>query len=272
MTTYNGDFYINRPALDYVRGTTFDIRKFQKTVWQVVPEDDSGERGTFLQYKGTRYPHAFHGQAEQNGKTNYLIEVSGRPAQDVGYHLIHAEMKMTRVDVQITVYKPDWYSARECKDAIEYGVWPRDSRTVGLLERDSDTVEIGDRSSDRYIRIYEKGSDWLRFEVEFKGPRAVRFSEMYRKGGGDAILEGVLAHELDLLPETPVKDLFLSAVNDADAVPVRVPYVDADKLNRLKWIASLLPALRKAMRDHDIGNRVTGWLMDLIEEVDNEKW
>lgn len=272
MTDYNGAFYINQASLDYVRGTTFDFRKYQLAVWDVVPEDESGDRGRFLQYMGTRYDHAFHGQADQRGKTNYLVEVSGRPAHDVGHHLITREMRIKRVDIQVTVYAPEWYSARELKDAMKFGVWPRQAREVGLLEKESDTVEVGDRSSDRYIRIYEKGANWLRFEVEYKHARALRFAEMFRRGGGKEILSGVIAHELDLLPESPVKDLFMSAIDEPDAIPVKVPAVDANKIRRLKWIASLLPTIRKAMRDDDIGFRVQGWFMDIIDEVDNEKW
>lgn len=255
---------LNSAKVDWITATTNDFRKYQMTVWEILPGDRSGERSSFQQYKGDSYGGVFHGQAEVKGRTSYLIRVSGAEADEHWEVICRNGLKVTRFDLQVTILKPEWYHARELKDAIEFGVWPGQSRLVELRERQgNDTVYVGSRTSDRFIRIYVKEDDFLRFEIEFKQERAVIASKMMLEQGR-MVARAVLVSEINKMPDNPVSDEFKRVLGDSVA-EVKVPYLAKDKHKTLKWIATILPALERASLDHDIGDRVTIWLMSVID-------
>lgn len=264
---------VNKVALDYWRLTTFDFKKYQRLVWDVVPNDVSGERGGFQQYKGTQYAHIFHGQGEQGGKTHYLIHVSGERTQELMNELIdNDDLRSTRIDVQLTLPLPGDFDCRELTDALRFGVWPGIERDVQLIDNGGDdTVTVGDRTSDRYIRIYVKEKGWLRFEVEFKGDRAQRAALLISDGKQTAMC-GIVLSELNRLPNAPYLDLFRTHIvsRGCEELGVLVKVKSTDGLKRMKWLRSLLPTIRRMMRDHDYGYIVSGWIIDLAEEMANE--
>ena len=257
---------LNSPMIDFVTATTNSFRAYRDAAHEIVPAAESGKRGQFLQYKGDRYNNIFHGQAEQRGRTHYLIQISGADADEHTMTLCESGMRFTRVDVQITCHRPNWYSARELADSLTHGAWPRQRRKIVLIENGGDdTVYIGSRKSDKYIRIYVKDADYIRFEVELKGERARAAAAQYRDAGENA-LGGILAHEVRILPQTAIGDVFERACEQYKSLAVSVPYVEASKIRQMQWLASILPAIEKMANDHDYGNRVRGWLTSILQE------
>lgn len=253
---------VNKPSLDWVTATTNHFRKYQVTAWEVTPGDQSGKRGKWLQYKGDQYEGIFHGQAQQGSKTSYLLKITGGKADSLGEVVLKNEMKVTRLDIQLTVALPDWFDARELHDEMALGVWPGQWRTVSMIQNGgNDTVYIGHRSSDRFIRIYVKETSYIRFEVEFKAERAVRAAKMIAEGG-DIVKGAILSAEMDKLPSAAILDVFQRYL--AGSEDVKVKYLATEKLGKIRWIARILNSIEQSMNDHDYGDMVAGWFEEMI--------
>lgn len=249
---------INRPAIDYIRITTSDWGEYERLATGVHGlVDGDVVAGRFLQYQGSKRGASFHGQAIQNDRAHYLGQVSGAPADGCD-GLLHLG-RVTRIDLQVTINKPDGFTGRRLCDCLRAAVWDGRRRKVTLIDgAGDDTVYIGSRLSDVYIRVYVKAQDYLRFEVEYKGDGARRVALGLQGGITRAEL---LAHELARLPECVLlrefRDILTGGV-------VRLPELVApEKIGRLKWLSSLLPTFHQMANDHDYGHTVRAWFHSL---------
>lgn len=260
---------INTPAIDYWRATTGSLSQMDDLSRELIGGGDVGEKWHFLQYHGNRFGSVGMGSAVQNGEPSYIIDISGETSDDLFERLVYSDMKMTRLDLQITVPKPKDWDTVEFHFTMEMDDWPngikRDVQT--RLNKGNDTVYIGDRTSERFIRVYVKESDYIRFEVEFKGTQAVTAWKMVKNGKRYA-MAGVLLHEIASLPYAPVFRPMKGCLLRHSDVEIKVPTQRKTSTNttKLRWLASLLPTIERMMNDHDYGNMVTGWFLDLVEK------
>lgn len=258
---------VNNPAVDYLRMTTFDFGYYETGVRIMAHKEREWQRGAFMQYRGNRADGLFHGQGDQGGKTHYIAEMSGEVADDYASKMLQTGMGVTRIDLQITVpVMKDWNVRRET-DELRETPWPNRMRTVTAIDNNgNDTIYIGARTSERFIRFYVKESEWLRFEIEFKGDLAKLAANQVRIGHRQAIA-GILLSELNKLPETRLTLYFEHYLlgYDHTKANLRVEKVEPDKIRQMKWLASLLPTIERMMSDHDYGHTVVEWFEELVQ-------
>lgn len=266
---------VNTPALDYWRATTAVFSNYTDMLVELygaTQRNDDDEKWGFLQYKGDIRDGVGHGQALQGGEMNYMIDIPGKRSDELLEKLVFSDMKMTRLDLQFTVKKPVYWDSLEFYYCMDLGVWPGRKRHVTVTINDgNDTIYIGDRTSDRFVRVYVKNGDWVRFEVEFKRERAVAAWNRVRKSRRHAIA-GILQAEMNQLPDYPMLGEMVADLQVMSGpVEIKLETVKSTNLKRVKWLASLLPTIRMMTRDHDYGDMVTGWFVDIIEErLNNE--
>lgn len=262
---------INSPALDYYRATTWNRGRYEDTVRDMITSKKEPEKWHFQQYKGDAYGAIKHGQSVVNGDMSYIVDVSGESAQELFDLLIYSDMKPTRIDVQMTIRRPDWWDSIEFLYQMELGKWPgRERHTEARINRGNDTIYIGSRESDRYIRVYVKEKDYVRFEVEYKRHRAVAAMKLVKVGRRNAIA-GMLLSEIDTLPQSNFLGMLRTKVEDFThaKLPVKVEKVRSTDLTKVRWLSSLLPTIYQMTNDSDYGDMVTGWLIDIIERKMN---
>lgn len=258
--------------MDYFSGTTWHFERYKSLVMDIWPEGESGKRSSFLQYKGNRAGGIFHGQGEQNGRTSYYVQVDGASADDNRAALCHSQLKVKRVDIQFTLPKEEWFNSLQVHDDMLLGVWPSSKRQIrAILNEGDDTIYIGDRTHDRFIRIYVKERDFVRFELELKEERAVNAIKFIASGGVSA-MAGILIAEIGKLPNSELTNFYrerLFEMTDV-AINLTVPKRRPDQMKRLKWLSSLLPTIERMMMDSDYGDIVTGWFVDLVDKKLNK--
>jgi len=255
---------INNAQIDFVTATTAVKRRYDLASREVCEGKGEAREGRFLQYVGDRYESVFTGEAMQRGKASYLIQVTGEDSKESGIVLIDAGMKVTRIDLQITVKLPSDYSARELADCFSYKKWLGGERKINLIESEGmDTVNVGSRSSNRYIRIYVKEGGFLRFEVEYKKELAVRVAQVIKESGEGQIAK-ILNWEISRLPENGFCQE-LSRACGRDVLKINVARGDTSEMNTVRWIRSILPTLQRMSNSHTYGFMVTGWLEDIIK-------
>lgn len=221
----------------------------------------------WLQYSGKGTAGCFHGRGEQKGRPHYMIRLSGRTASDIWDTLLGVRhLYCTRMDVQVTVKRPDGWTLTDIHSRTEYA-------TKSLIIGDkNDTLYIGNRSSPLFTRLYEKiyESVYLRLEFELKGGRA-------RAAWGNMTLgrltpTEIFAYFLDKshLPND-VKDLYTvgQAVPNDELLKMEQQKTAQQKLD---WLYSISNAIYEAMNDHDIGQEVQSLVQhwyNAIQNIDN---
>lgn len=256
---------INHPKIDWITATTWDASLFKWAVEQLEAHDTGKIIQTKRrQYLGKQSDGLFYGKAEQNGKRHFMIIASGEFAHDA-FGVLNEHFHITRLDIQLTIEKPGWYSARNFCDEMRQGQWPGRRRVAGLREngKGEDTVYIGSRTSDKFIRVYVKHMHYLRFEIELKGEYARHAREMIREGKQNA-LSAILSTEIMKLPAHPISGNFKEYCTG------RADLKSAYKSNpemaaKMKWLASLLPTIEAMSNDHDYGDTVKIWLREIID-------
>ena len=269
------NFIVERAALDYLTMTFWEARYYERFLWSVVgdPDPDKCTDTSIMWYRGTRCNwddgSIFYGVGENQGKKHWLTQTSGAAADRVGFALANEKKpgaNVSRLDAQITIPLPDWYKAPAFTQTLRNGLWKGRSRKVTLIDGNGDdTVYIGSRSSDRYIRVYVKEKDWLRFEVEFKGKLAFAAWLRYEKSPLLAPA-GILVSEIIKLPEHPIKKAFLEQLRNANAIDVQAKKPVKTPSKTFRWlITQVAPALERLLNDHDVGPAAADVLLSLVE-------
>lgn len=263
---------INTPALDYYRATTGVFNRYYDMVQELVGFEEVDQKWKFQQYEGNRVGAVGHGQAQQGGQDSYIIDIPGETADDMLYQLVYSDMKPTRIDMQITIARPEYWDTLDFYFQMKLGAWPNVPRQVtARLSDGADTVYIGSRESDRYIRVYVKERHFIRFEVEFKKKLAVKAWDTVRKTGRTAIA-GILMAEIEKLPKSKLLDDCTAQLLrfTGDSVNLAIGRVNATDERKVQWLASLLPTIEQMMNDSDYGRTVTGWFLDMVERKVNQ--
>lgn len=260
----------NTPALDYWRATTSRLEEMDSMSADLVPREMDGENWRFLQYSGKSFGGLHVGSAIQNGQPSYIVEASGETADDLWPSLKYSDMKVTRLDLQITIPKPDYWDSVEYHFEMELGEWPkgiaRDVQT--RLNKGNDTIYVGDRTSQVYIRVYVKDVNYVRFEVEYKKAKAVDAWKIVRNGGRLAVA-GLLMAEIKSLPDSPFLEDCRAVLLKWTDVSISIPLErkKSTDISKLRWLASLLNTVEKMMNDSDYGDMVLGWFVDMTSRA-----
>ena len=257
-------FRLNLPAIDWLTITTFNPVCLQYLdTWGTGVAKHSDREKKRLQYTGKLHHNEegslYVGTGEQKGRPHHLVQASGLLADSAWTiarpFILGGTANITRIDLQVTVeYDRQTWDMAKMADYLR-----ADDRgmSVSYLESQSGpagsklaTVYYGSRSSDRFVRIYEKmglGEDvFLRFEVEYKSPRAFQVARALAE---DADARSILRGELDRV-EDPQLSAQFACLHDADAYPVQAVKPEPATL---KWLREqVAPALDRVVRDHDI--------------------
>lgn len=279
---------LNKAMIDWFTVTTFSKGAMRRLV-SIADSGALGARALYdtkrMQYMGASYEGGFCGTGEQGGADHMMLIGTGHYANDLCYNVTKIytpQMSVSRIDLQITIELPEWYSAREVKDSID-----RIGRYKPQLVENSglDTVYIGARTSQKYARLYvkeyESGAEIvksraLRFELECKGGDryAGKVMGALKEGIGDgvggwrSVINGILKDAIGkMLPDGRLKNLFLASLEDVDAMPVKVGRKTG---NTWSWLTGVVfPAIIKfALSDHTRGSMVYNELIDICGTID----
>lgn len=210
---------------------------------------DDWERGKWLQYAGWRKESFFIGVGEQAKERHAVMHSSGFLAHTMyPVFMDFDDWYCTRIDIQRTVKKPDWVDLPKL-----YNYLGKNGTSL-ISSEENDTLYIGARASEKFTRLYEKLFEkmYLRLEFELKGKRALLAWQAIKNGEDcDRVYDYYLGQLK--LPSRYIK-LFKNIGHKAtEKAMTEERLFSAEK--KLEWIMSLDSAMKKAMADHDIGER-----------------
>lgn len=249
--------------LDYVRLATWNTAHYSYMAAEIMRVWSWDYKpGGWLQYSGHRAPQFFMGSGEQNGRRHHVLSASGSLAERMRKTLMKLDgFYCTRLDLQITIPKPDWVELPKLHKSLGK------KRTTLISSKENDTLYIGSRNSDKFARLYEKplGEQMhLRMEFELKGKLAA--------GAWNAILAGESVGSIykRLLIKSILPNKFMLMFENADdtatdkALRAEIEY---DNQKILKWIMSLDAAMRRHIHNHEIGDRVADIVRSWAQET-----
>lgn len=254
--------------LDYLRLATWNTQHYAFMAAQIMKVWSwDYTPGKWLQYAGHRAPQFFMGSGEQDKRRHHVISASGSLAERMYKTFLKMDgFYATRLDLQMTIAKPDWV------DLAKLHKWLGKNRTTLMSSKENDTLYFGSRESTKFARLYEKplGEQmYLRMEFELKGDVAA--------GVWLAILGGETVGNIykrflikSILPGR-FKDLFDNADDTATDRALRAE-IEHDNAKTLKWIMSLDACMGRHIHNHEIGDQVVDILRSWAEEtifVDN---
>jgi hypothetical protein len=262
------------PLVDWITLTSFQQIDYHQFVDAAVSLADVPKTGAVLQYAGAWHSACFVGVGVQKGREHFILRVSGEEAHGLLSRLLRTGGHCTRIDLQITLPCPARYSARKLADSLRR-CQKDERRHVTLIENTDglDTIYVGSRQSEQLIRLYVKrpdaDPDHLRFEVEYKGPKAEAVWLELRQGTS---LNAILANAI----ETCGKDdlgILASYWNFVQPSTVlKIARSVADEQSTLLWVThAVLPALERLLSSHRYGPIVYSYLKSLLIEFDNKE-
>jgi hypothetical protein len=198
---------LNVARADYLTLTTFHQAKLIQDALADLYPDEFARPAKQGSYTGLQWSGLFAGKGKQNGVPHYIIRSHGEDAETVFWRTNEIAAKCTRVDLQITIRLPEFYSSRNLFDKLI----AKDTKWTGRRMKpriiqsgdDLDTVYIGSRTSDRLFRIYvkpgeDKQPEYIRFEVEYKRKLAQKVRNLIVSR--ETIPRAILAADLHRLP------------------------------------------------------------------------
>lgn len=215
-----------------------------------------------MQYDGRQYGSLFIGTAVQHGRKHNLVQVSGAAADEyVGQWSNDDNVRCSRIDVQVTCKAAngmDMFALAERQKGK--------GRLVGFIESGGlATVYIGSWKSNKFLRIYQKSRNVIRFEACYKGSKANHF-HMHIGAIGDVRknMRGLLKYELNTLGDDALDRLFGEALYGEAVAPKMTPRPES---STEKWIlSSVLPALTRYANSHDCDQQIISAIMHAIRQ------
>lgn len=255
---------LNKPMVDYLTLTGFSVvHDLAKAFFEMSGHNPKVAKQ--MQYKGHATDGLFFGTARQSDKVHAMLRASGEVAMAALWKTADADANCTRIDVQVTVEKPDDYDVRKLYDALNDAprwYWVGKVPNLSFIQSGDgcDTLYIGSRTSRRFLRIYVKPDKngeprYIRLELESKGARANAVRDAIRKDP-DAIAR-VLADELQRLPD--LSDSALMAFMDAigpNAQGITEKRVESENAT-LDWLETQVePAVFRLLHSHEHSDRM----------------
>lgn len=268
------EFIVNRPACDYFTTTTFSPDAYYDALAAVSARDEwhAADKANIKRYAGQRILRpsgsVFFGEGIQSGARHFIISASGGAADDVAAALAPKQipdLNVTRIDIQITIEKPDWYRARNFLDAMNAGEWKGRARKCMMIENGGDdTVYLGSYYSDQFCRVYVKEKEWLRFEVVFKADYAAKAWAKYRKVQ-HLSAGGLIVGQLVKMPAHPTRDIYAKALRGTNTLSVQGQRPIKTKSKTYIWLVSqVAPAIRRLLNDDDSRDQTLEFLTGFL--------
>lgn len=264
---------VGKAACDYLALTTFSQKESE--FWlEVVAQMNlkNPTEAAFAQYKGVGWDEGVKlVSGPQGEQTHYMLTASGAVADIVLRWVIGQQglgiesVNCTRFDVQITL-PPVLYRPRLSEIALLYqkgelGQFtgrgkPNVSAVVG---DETDTLYIGSRSSETFARVYDKkvkplsevAQIWERYEVEFKGSRAMDLWNKCRKMPENRIdtpIKQALKAHIENLPPAMAELIKAAQHGQVDIGGVMPKHTPRGKNSKVKWVSRMREALLKAAK------------------------
>lgn len=253
------------PEVDWLTLATYRFTAYTDTVAQIMRHYSQKRRpGRWLQYDGWKIDGLFWGHALQsNGREHYIVRVSGAYCTEFLSWFLPSSLAdsfySTRVDLQVTNARPDWWNVRQ-----EYDRLTEEGRAASMIESETgSTLYIGSRTSDRFCRIYEKelgGCKMLRLEIECKGDLSKNvWGELLQ---GASVADMYLSNLVRLKLGDRIQDYY--APKGADVVVYSTVERQLDMEKKLAWLVSLVPSIDKLVNDHTVGERARDVLAAIL--------
>lgn len=271
------EFITERAALDFLTVTTYYQDIFNSIFMAITTQEERTEADDFHipRYAGRQFIFddgtLFFGEGEQQGARHFLISATGGTADKFGLYLSGIDdthLTITRIDVQVTIDKPQWFRARDAVDSFEALEWPGRRSKPELYESGgNDTCYLGSKHSDRRIRIYVKETDFLRFELQLRKEYAMSAWARYKRQP-HLSPAGILVGQLMRLPKFPLTDLYKEHLKKANSIEVQKAKPVKTASKSWRWFRrQISPALVRMLNDHDIGGRVRAHLEEILRET-----
>lgn len=248
------ELLLNAPMCDWITLTSWHTDAFDG----LITSPETAKEVRRLNYVGKQEGKLFIGDGEQNGYFHRMLQVSGKDSNLWVDSLSYLEdVECTHMDVQVTCSWPD-------SDIFAIAERLRDRFLVDYrTSREGDTCYIYSRLSDKFIRIYQKTKDLVRFEVAYKKPYA---REMFRQfqmisskqslscqdvaNERERLMRDWLSWELWKLQDGILNSVFSDSLGKN---PVKPPkFVPAPENNTERWLRKIVaPALLKYVNSHD---------------------
>lgn len=282
---YNSrDFLVGRVAVDWLTLTTYDRTVFNSLVEQAESYIDynTSVSQKRMQYAGTGGQGFFFGKGKQRGDDHYMFVLSGIQAAVLAPALATSMFarlaNCTRIDIQLTL--PAREDARKTGDlghAIRKSlmegvgrVGKRPSVTIWDNESDAgDTIYIGSRSSDKFVRIYDKFGDgikFMRYEGEFKRNVADRiWSEFVTSEA--ALSNWITSTIINPIRELPEFEEMIEIMESKRTSDVWIEVEPRDNERTLRWLRQQVTPAAVRLSMTDLREDLLKWLQDLREMV-----
>jgi len=266
---------VNKAMCDYLTVTT----KSQSIAddWFMKLDVNGGQKEDKIKrYEGYRglddWAGVFLGKSVGRAKLHYIMQVSGAKADEClewlcPLQVSGGEVKVTRIDVQVTIDTPqDWSQVGYFRTCEAIGLKPEIKRSPDTKNKRGEliTVYTGTRASGRYNRVYEKvmdsGEKLLRFETEF--------SRGYAKAVTHGLLSGKVKKEEVIKGEIRRRKVGGLKVFDLWQVGIFSPKQGERVVydRRGEWlISSILPVLAEYINRHDANPNVARLFLETIE-------
>ena len=260
-------FVVNRIATDWITMTTFE--ELQSLKMKIISSTlgDCMHPQNINQYQGIRYVNGFFGMGIQDGKDNSMLTVEGWEADRVVREFNLKGCNVPRVDVQLTIKKPNDYdyagTKAFLKDHVRYNPEVRgwDSSKGGS------TIYIGSATSAKQVRLYEKGDDFecLRYEVQLRDAKAKSWAEHASVSGVDDANRRALTDSMQFISEGCVVDLFKKMINNKTVLH---PIVKVQNdTNKRRWLKSSVKSMASYAKESESN---MGFVLRLIESLYEE--
>lgn len=186
---------------------------------------------------------------EYSGSTLALYRTEGTDPSDMARWHVSKGHTITRLDVAIDVIDSDMKPS-DLYSQLEKGKAHTVSGRTYKMWKGSDggeTLYIGSRTSNIFLRIYDKGAEmhtddnWIRIELELKGPKARLFANLIANDGTDTAIERMRGVLLTVV-HFPGK-LWAGIVGDE---PIKLTDTSKKKSDTKAWLLELVaPAMGK---------------------------
>jgi hypothetical protein len=266
---------INKAMIDYVTMTTKS--EAVANVWFSLASAAYGiQEDKIKRYEGYRGKGEgeglFVGKSVGRAKPHYILQASGSVAENClffasGEMVKNGEIRVTRIDVQVTIQEPmGWSQIGYCSACEERGLKPEVKRSQNPIDQRKElmTVYTGTRTSGRYNRCYQKvmesGEVLLRYETEF--------SRGYSKSIAYGILSGKTTREEVVRGEIARRKVQGLGVFDLWQCGVFSPREERREVldKRGAWLlVDVLPVFAEYINRHGVPDGVARAYLQVIE-------
>jgi len=269
---------LNTVLYDWFTVTSFEqsfCKYWREEIGQLNGAGEYTDARKLKRYLGQARQHGtgtvFLGEMTQPLGLHFAVVLEGEAAdlmrRQVRFSLENHNARLTRVDIQATILKPEeWSQVRLYNRVDRLGrggdILHDDDKKFGRLY----TVYIGSKKSDRFMRVYDKPTDdgvCLRAEMQLSHQQAEMYGRRWLSG---RISESAaFAGALEWSGDKKLDETFRSIVEGWKGL--LPPYVRKET-DTDKWLVDdVLPVLARRLFAHDASDKVRDSFMDLVDRL-----